>query len=234
MDEARAHGAGYFAFSQDAAERARQQAQLDELRQQTEAQKSTADQAKKRKNKQLKDRLRKMRWKGNSQQMKTKRQLRWLLPPVPTQEELDKKAEQDRREEERQKFIREWDLGKEGVSKRPLLTQEQWVEQQRQDRRPEFAPPTQYEPGRRGRGRQGPTAAAATATSAAIPELPRRLEDGGCRTVAPPATAEYFGGGGRGRRGRPPAPADIGDAIEAGLALLSDDTEKKHSKTFDL
>ena len=61
VSEARAHGAGYFAFSQDAEERARQRAELDELRDNTETQQSRAELARKRKNKQLKERLRKVR-----------------------------------------------------------------------------------------------------------------------------------------------------------------------------
>ena len=61
VSEARAHGAGYFAFSQEAEERARQRAELDELRDHTETQQSRAKLAKKRKDKQLKERLRKVR-----------------------------------------------------------------------------------------------------------------------------------------------------------------------------
>ncbi|XP_043238779.1 coiled-coil domain-containing protein 174-like [Amphibalanus amphitrite] len=171
FNEARAHGAGYFAFSQDADERARQRAELDELRGQTESQQTRAELARKRKNKQLKERLRKVR---------ERKRLRLGLPiedrlekaddseedaaesgsaPTPaaaaalTPEQIAERLQEERREYERKAFVRDWDRGKQGVAKHSVLTQEEWVERQRKDRPAEFAPPTQYEP--RGSARRG-------------------------------------------------------------------------------
>ena len=70
-----------------------------------------------------------------------------------------------------------------------------------------------------------------------VPPPPAEQEEAGrgCGTeVAPPATAEYYGGDRRGRRQPTGRRQDVGSAIEAGLALLSEDTEQKHSKTLDL
>ncbi|CAG2059114.1 unnamed protein product [Timema podura] len=40
--------------------------------------------------------------------------------------------------------VRPWDIGKEGVPERPVLSQEEWVDKKREERPEEFAPPPAY------------------------------------------------------------------------------------------
>lgn len=71
-----------------------------------------------------------------------------------TETEQDESAEQQKTPEElalekerevmRQKHIRPWDYGKEGVKEHVEYTQEDWVHKQRKERKEEFAPPSSY------------------------------------------------------------------------------------------
>ncbi|KAI5694902.1 hypothetical protein M8J75_007425 [Diaphorina citri] len=124
--EARQHGVGYFGFSSDETERARQIETLNEMRDTTRLER---------------DKVRQMR----------------RLPPLPaspdTSSSDEDKAEHEadvartqsmvsdlvaRKLEEirRANKTREWDVGKDGQ-----MSQEEWVEKQRAQRRAEFAPP---------------------------------------------------------------------------------------------
>lgn len=55
----------------------------------------------------------------------------------------EREAREAEARKEREKFVREWDLGKEDLEKRrhKVMTQEEWVDKKRQERPKEFAPP---------------------------------------------------------------------------------------------
>ncbi|XP_018576141.1 coiled-coil domain-containing protein 174 [Anoplophora glabripennis] len=152
--EARTHGVGYYGFSKDEEERAKQQQDLKKLRDETEAKQKRAQELKAVREKQLAARIK---------AAKDRRRTRLGLPPeedpapnVPQPEEPDedkKKQEELKRQEEekerlleeaRQKHIRPWDIGKEGVKKHYEMTQEEWVDKKRDERPKEFAPPQAY------------------------------------------------------------------------------------------
>ncbi|XP_034836101.1 coiled-coil domain-containing protein 174 [Maniola hyperantus] len=163
FDEARIHGVGYYAFSTDETERREQMEELLKRRDETlKAQKQAEEQRKKR------DELIAARVAA----ARARQRARAGLPPEDPEEkkkeftacllqfltqqrdEADKKAKEEEKktreeqEKERQKlraaYVREWDLGKEGVEdkvkKFKEMTQEEYVEQQRAKRIDEFAP----------------------------------------------------------------------------------------------
>lgn len=149
--EARTHGVGYYGFSKDEEERAKQQAALKNLRKETEDKQKKAQELKETREKLLAARLKAAR---------NRKRARLGLPPeedepesiIPqpekSEEELQKQKEQEERErlleEARQKYVRPWDVGKEGVKEVEIMTQKEWVEKKRKDRPTEFAPPTTY------------------------------------------------------------------------------------------
>ncbi|XP_028136437.1 coiled-coil domain-containing protein 174 [Diabrotica virgifera virgifera] len=153
--EARTHGVGYYRFSKDETERAKQQDALKKLRKETEDKQKKAQELKDTREKLLAARLKAAR---------NRKRARMGLPPeeeeeeepnIPTpvqpeiaKEELDKKKEDDEKEElleqARKRHIRPWDIGKEGVKEHQILTQEEWVEKMREERPSEFAPPVNY------------------------------------------------------------------------------------------
>ncbi|CAG9826242.1 unnamed protein product [Diabrotica balteata] len=151
--EARTHGVGYYRFSKDERERAKQQEALKRLRKETEDKQKKAQQLKDTREKLLAARLKAAR---------NRKRARMGLPPeedeepnIPTpaqpeiaKEELDKKNEDDEKEQllerARKNHIRPWDIGKEGVKEHQILTQEEWVDKKREERPSEFAPPVNY------------------------------------------------------------------------------------------
>ncbi|CAG4960000.1 unnamed protein product [Colias eurytheme] len=164
FDEARMHGVGYYSFSTDEAERRKQMEELIKKRDETLKAQKQAEEMRKKRDELVAARVAAAR---------ARQRMRAGLPPEDPEEkkneftkclleflnekknEAENKAKEEEkrlreeREKERQKqreaYIREWDLGKEGVEdkvkKFKEMTQEEYVEQQRAKRIDEFAPP---------------------------------------------------------------------------------------------
>ncbi|GLV41319.1 uncharacterized protein CBL_04843 [Carabus blaptoides fortunei] len=155
FNEARTHGVGYYAFSQDEEERAKQQKELRKLREETaQQQKSNAEQ-KQLREKQLAARLKAARNRKRARMGLSPEEDEPEVPaPVPEVQEnkidkqkaAEKAAEEKVREEKRKRQIRPWDIGKEGVKKHYEYSQEEWVDKKREERPKEFAPPSAFRP----------------------------------------------------------------------------------------
>lgn len=161
FNEARTHGVGYYGFSRDEEERAKQQENLRKLREETEAEQKRAQELRMIREKQLKARAKAAR---------DRRRARLGLPPGGDSEEeekiedekkiekekddleiseidIEKVSKEKDLEEKRKRHVRPWDIGKEGVlgkKEHYEYTQEEWVDRKRKERVEEFAPPTSY------------------------------------------------------------------------------------------
>lgn len=165
FDEARIHGVGYYSFSTDETERQKQMEELIKRREETLKAQKEAEEVRKKRDEMMAVRVAAAR---------ARQRARAGLPPEETKDnqkdfttcllefltqqknEADAKAKaeenklKEEQEKERQKlreaYIREWDVGKEGVEgkvkKFREMTQEEYVEQQRDKRIKEFAPQT--------------------------------------------------------------------------------------------
>ncbi|XP_015113109.1 coiled-coil domain-containing protein 174 [Diachasma alloeum] len=154
FDEARAHGVGYYAFSQDEDERLKQQENLSKLRRETEQRQKEAQNLKELKAQMEKNRLKAAR---------IRQRIRAGLPAEPDEEEqtpksptqspatpeLTKEPEEtskiDEKNEENSLCVIEDKIKAFGelLGKRPKfreLSQEEWVHKRRKDRMGEFAP----------------------------------------------------------------------------------------------
>ncbi|XP_077285926.1 uncharacterized protein LOC143911074 [Arctopsyche grandis] len=158
FNEARTHGVGYYALSGDEAIRAKQQAELKRLHEETERERVAASEARAKREHALQLRVRAAR---------ARQRARAGLPPEEEEpesapsvtsmlldfvEEQKKASSENSRKEreareieaqkEREKFVREWDLGKEDSEKQrhKVMTQEEWVDKKRKERPKEFAP----------------------------------------------------------------------------------------------
>ncbi|XP_061728463.1 coiled-coil domain-containing protein 174 isoform X2 [Cydia pomonella] len=164
FDEARIHGVGYFSFSTDEAERRKQMEALKRERAETLAAQQEAERRRARRDQLLAARVAAAR---------ARQRARAGLPPEEPNKEEEKdfttcllqfltqqkdeaeaaakekeKKLKEEQEKERQKlreaYVREWDIGKDGVEgklkKFREMTQEEYVEQQRAKRIDEFAP----------------------------------------------------------------------------------------------
>lgn len=158
FDEARAHGVGYYEFSQDEEMRAKQQANLNALRKETLQKQKEMQNLKEMKEKMEQNRLKAAR---------IRQRIRAGLPPEPTEEELgeikesgeknaeakpeveeiagpEEKNEIERKEEtslvEIENKIKAFGelLGKRGQWRE--MSQEEWVHKRRKDRIEEFSP----------------------------------------------------------------------------------------------
>lgn len=156
FQEAREHGVGFYDLSGDSAERQKQLDMLNKLRDQTEKQKEISKRMKEKRKAMLEARLARIRQKKNI--------------PDNKQEEEDKDSSEDESEQvdtssnvpDRPKItgdsdtlevpeMRPWDEGKnladmvnDPLFRKKKLSQEDWVELQRQERPTEFAPPSAY------------------------------------------------------------------------------------------
>lgn len=154
FNEARTHGVGYYGFSKDEEERAKQQDALKNLRQETEQEQKKAQELRDLREKQLKSRTKAAR--------NRKRARMGLLPeedePEVVQPEESPKVEMRAKSEEsskkdrekeaaRKNHIRPWDIGKKGVKEHYEYTQEEWVDKKRKERPKDFAPPSSYRNG---------------------------------------------------------------------------------------
>jgi len=166
FDEARAHGAGFYAFSKDEEARSKEQVTLKKLHEETdEARKEKEKKSEKRK-REMAERIRKI---------KQKRREKLGLPPLEDEEPVNerksdsdteadftksvveglkmfrqsKEEEEKRRNEiKRRENLRDWDVGKEGLSEMKkewrVMTQQEWLDKQRKERNAEFAPPSAF------------------------------------------------------------------------------------------
>ncbi|XP_028158601.1 coiled-coil domain-containing protein 174 [Ostrinia furnacalis] len=165
FDEARIHGVGYYSFSTDETERRRQMDELLKQREETLRAQKEAEAVRKKRDELLAARVAAARARQRARaglppeepKAQNEKDFTTCLLEFLTQQknEADAKAKEEEKklreeqEKERQKlrdaYIREWDLGKEGVEgkvkKFREMTQEEYVEQQRSKRIDEFAPP---------------------------------------------------------------------------------------------
>lgn len=156
FQEAREHGVGFYDLSGDSAERQKQLDMLNKLRDQTEKQKEISKRMKEKRRAMLEARLARIRQKKNI--------------PDNKQEEEDKDSSEDDTEQvdtsnnvpDHSKItgdsdtlevpeMRPWDEGKNLADmvndphfRKKKLSQEDWVDLQRQERPTEFAPPSAY------------------------------------------------------------------------------------------
>ena len=177
-DEARTHGAAFYNFSRNESDRLDEMENLANLHNETVIARANKDAKKANADAKLAARLKKVR---------DKKRLKMGLPILPDNEdpvnpfkevveeteeksietsvmdglrEMRQKAEENRM---RNSIVREWDIGKEGVTakeatdqeefkeklkltmERKVLSQQEWVDQKRTERTNEFAPPSVYE-----------------------------------------------------------------------------------------
>ncbi|KAH8021523.1 hypothetical protein HPB51_015919 [Rhipicephalus microplus] len=158
FQEAREHGVGFYDLSGDSVERQKQLELLNKLREQTERQKEISKKMKQKRKAMLEARLARIRQKKNI--------------PDNKQEEENKDSSEDETEQvdanssvpDRPKIagdsntlevpeMRPWDEGKnladmvnDPLFRKKKLSQDDWVELQRQERPTEFAPPSAYRP----------------------------------------------------------------------------------------
>ena len=168
FDEARAHGAGFYAFSKDEQTRLKEQVTLKKLHEETDNARLEKERKAEKRKREMADRI----WK-----IKQKRREKLGLPPLEdeppkadtngdedseqgvdftksvvdglkmfrkTQEEEEKRKNEIKRREN----LRDWDLGKDGLDDMKkewkVLTQQEWLSKQRLERNPDFAPPTAF------------------------------------------------------------------------------------------
>ena len=180
FDEARTHGAGHYNFSRNESKRFSEMENLKSTHNETLEERFKRDAKKSHDDAKLKARLKKVR---------DKKRLKMGLPALPDDDDdptvytNDKNINEPkdvsiedsvtdtlrslRQKEEidkmRNSIVREWDVGKEGVSaktatdqdefkeklkitmERKVLSQKEWVDQKRSERANEFAPPTGYD-----------------------------------------------------------------------------------------
>ncbi|XP_068619695.1 coiled-coil domain-containing protein 174 isoform X2 [Battus philenor] len=163
FDEARIHGVGYYSFSTDETKRQQQMEELMKRRQETLRAQQEASEQKKKRDELLSARIAAARARQRAraglppeEPKKNEKDFTTCLLEFLTQQrnEADAKAKEDEKklreeqEKERQKlreaYVREWDIGKEGMDEKVKrfkeLTQDEYVEQQRAKRINEFAP----------------------------------------------------------------------------------------------
>ncbi|CAH2054569.1 unnamed protein product, partial [Iphiclides podalirius] len=166
FDEARIHGVGYYSFSTDEAERKKQMEELTKQRQETLQAQKEAEERKKKRDELMAARVAAARARQRAraglppeEPQKNEKDFTTCLLEFLTQQrnEADAKAKEEEmrireeQEKERQKlresYVREWDIGKDGMDEKLKkfreLTQEEYVDQQRAKRIDEFAPPRQ-------------------------------------------------------------------------------------------
>lgn len=163
FQEAREHGVGFYDLSGDAAERQKQLDLLNKLREQTEKQKAISNSMKEKRKAMLEARLARIRQRKNIQtegeekkessdeesgdEDKKKEEEVSVLPQGAAEEAKDSRVFEVPE-------MRPWDQGKnlaqmvnEPRFRKKKLTQEDWIEMQRQEREGEFAPPSAYSTG---------------------------------------------------------------------------------------
>ncbi|XP_066150027.1 coiled-coil domain-containing protein 174 [Euwallacea fornicatus] len=155
FNEARQHGVGYYAFSKDEEERAKQQEALKKLRAETEQKQKRAVEVKEFRDKQMAARIKAAKNRRRARLGLPPEEDEPEAPPAPDTESEEQKKKQEKKtkkqlereeklNEARKRHVRPWDIGKEGVSEFYEMSQHEWNEKKRKERRKEFAPPTVY------------------------------------------------------------------------------------------
>ncbi|XP_050532366.1 coiled-coil domain-containing protein 174 [Daktulosphaira vitifoliae] len=143
FDEVREHGVGYYAFSTDEKERHRQQAELKKIREETKETQSAVQKLKEKRAAQMAARLKAVKRRKKEKlglPLDSSSDEEQVLPPKSPSPEIieDIKAQQAFEKLRKAAHVRPWDYGKDGVQK-PLMTQDEWNEKQRSERRTEFS-----------------------------------------------------------------------------------------------
>jgi len=153
FDEVRDLGTGYFAFSRDEADREKQKADLTEMREETLTARQKADKIKAKRAEMLKARLAKVKARRGIETTPEEKEKEEEEQRQKEKEEEEKKkaAERERLFEyqldlARKAKTRAWDQGKEPTldNDREGPSWEQRTEEMRNERNPDFAPPTTY------------------------------------------------------------------------------------------
>ncbi|KAI9556970.1 hypothetical protein GHT06_016764 [Daphnia sinensis] len=157
--EARQHGVGFYSFSKDEEERAKQMEELERIRKQTETARAQTAQTSMDKQSALEARLKKVRDRKRQKLglPPLKEQPKRLPIPPPAEPEAPPAVDSAKEAEDKMRKlaagglpqsakIRPWDFGKEGVPipKKPVMTQHSWIEKKREERKQEFAPPSAF------------------------------------------------------------------------------------------
>jgi len=168
FDEARNHGAAFYAFSKDEQTRLKEQVTLKKLHEETDNARLEKERKAEKRKREMADRI----WK-----IKQKRREKLGLPPLEdeppkvdtngdedTEQGVDftksvvdglkmfrkNQEEEEKRKNEikRRENLRDWDLGKDGLDEMKkewkVLTQQEWLSKQRLERNQDFAPPTAF------------------------------------------------------------------------------------------
>ncbi|XP_035219240.1 coiled-coil domain-containing protein 174-like [Stegodyphus dumicola] len=155
-NEVREHGTGYFAFSTDEAKRKEQMEELISLRQETEEQRNLKQRLQRKRKAMLEARLTKIceRRNINSDVIEaytSKGETEKDDVPEPQTVDLTSIPLPETKPESRKKEpkIRPWDIGKTDLSsfvpeKREIKSQNEYIEERRNERLEEFAPPSFY------------------------------------------------------------------------------------------
>ncbi|XP_001943304.2 coiled-coil domain-containing protein 174 [Acyrthosiphon pisum] len=143
FDEVREHGVGYYSFSTDEKERHRQQAELKKLREQTKTTQISVQKLKEKRAAQMAIRLKAIKRRKKEKlglPIDSSSDEEAPPPKAPSPEVVEEDMDAERAFEKLRKaaHVRPWDHGKDGLQK-PLLTQEEWNEKQRAERKPDFA-----------------------------------------------------------------------------------------------
>ncbi|XP_054707249.1 coiled-coil domain-containing protein 174-like [Uloborus diversus] len=153
-NEIRDHGTAYFAFSTDETKRKEQMEELGSLRQETEAQILAKQRMQRKRKAMLEARLTKICERRNIDKNVVQ-----AYTPINVQEEEEIKEVDlssiplpepaSETSEKKEPKIRPWDVGKEKIDfqpaeKRKIRNQNDWIEERRNERPFEFAPPTNY------------------------------------------------------------------------------------------
>ncbi|XP_022175590.1 coiled-coil domain-containing protein 174 [Myzus persicae] len=143
FDEVREHGVGYYSFSTDEKERHRQQAELKKLREQTKTTQISVQKLKEKRAAQMAVRLKAIKRRKKEKlglPLDSSSDEEAPPPKAPSPEVVEEDMDAERAFEKLRKaaHVRPWDHGKDGLQK-PLLTQEEWNEKQRAERKPDFA-----------------------------------------------------------------------------------------------
>ncbi|CAL1266112.1 unnamed protein product [Larinioides sclopetarius] len=152
-NEIRDHGTAYFAFSENETKRKEQMEELQSLRHETEAQRIAKQKLQNKRKVMIQARLAKICERKNIDQsvleaFKTEvtdtpetqvPDLSSIPLPEPKQDNVKKETK-----------VRPWDIGKDNLQhfvpqkKQKTKSQNDWIDEMREERRPEFAPPTLY------------------------------------------------------------------------------------------
>ncbi|GBM33704.1 Coiled-coil domain-containing protein 174 [Araneus ventricosus] len=154
-NEIRDHGTGYFAFSENETKRKEQMEELQSLRQETEAQRIAKQKLQNKRKAMIQARLAKICERKNIDQSVLEA-FKTEVPVTPETQVPDissiplPESEPKQDNVKKEIKVRPWDIGKDNLQhfvpqkKQKTKSQNDWIEEMREERLPEFAPPTLY------------------------------------------------------------------------------------------